>query len=197
VVVTYRLAHLSPHLSPTMPQPTKLINGVPTEVRFAPGRLPTGQAATIPIYTFENLEQANINSLKNKAKFLAEKIGEQSLPPVPVLKDEVLAWIIDTQIKVAKVAGVGGVTPRHLGVPDNWESPDDQGYFGGDHILPACAENYIKSTGLSMDKLQPSHRGLSFAENMQVNRQEAANGFHHSRMRNEHGSFYEQGSFRM
>ena len=101
------------------------------------------------------------------------------------------------QIKVLNVSGVGGVTPRHLGVPPDWESADDAGFFGGDGRLPACADNYLNSSGLPMEKLQPHHRGLNFTDNMHVNRQEAANGFYHSRMRNEHGHFYQDGSFQM
>eukprot|EP00322_Chrysochromulina_rotalis_P020800 CAMPEP_0115832792 /NCGR_PEP_ID=MMETSP0287-20121206/2841_1 /TAXON_ID=412157 /ORGANISM="Chrysochromulina rotalis, Strain UIO044" /LENGTH=179 /DNA_ID=CAMNT_0003286189 /DNA_START=34 /DNA_END=573 /DNA_ORIENTATION=- len=179
-----------------MPHPTTHHNGVPTEVRFETGQLPTGQAATIPIYTFDNLEQMNLLSLRNKAKFLVGRIGERALPPLPALRDEIIGWIVDVQIKACTARGIGGVTPRHLGVPANWETADDQNFFGGDGQLPSCADNYRNSTGLPMEKLQPLHRGLSFVDNMHVNRIEAANGFQQSRARNEHGHFY-NGGFQM
>ena len=184
--------------APTMPQPNTMINGVPTECVFKAGQLPTGLATRIPIYTFENLEQSKTTSLKNKALDLQQKIGGNALPPVPALRDELLAWIVDVQIKTIKASGIGGVTPRHLGVPDDWGAVDDSaGFFGGDGVLPSSAGNYLNANELPMEKLQPRHRGLSFTDNMHVNQIEATNGFVHSRMRNNSSHFYQNGTFQM
>ena len=195
-----RIPRTPPSQNPTipMPQPNTMINGVPTECVFKAGQLPTGLATRIPIYTFENLEQSKTTSLKNKALDLQQKIGGNALPPVPALRDELLAWIVDVQIKTIKASGIGGVTPRHLGVPDDWGAVDDSaGFFGGDGVLPSSAGNYLNANELPMEKLQPRHRGLSFTDNMHVNQIEATNGFVHSRMRNNSSHFYQNGTFQM
>lgn len=177
-----------------MPQPSAHVSGAPAEVKFAAGQLPTGQPATIPMYTFDQLDQSNPTSLRNKTRFLLDKIGQDALPPLPVQKDDVLAWVIDVQIKVATAAGFKGVTPRALGVPDDWAPADvlshtTGAWFGGDHELSSGQRWALAPADITLDKLQPAHRGLSFEENMHTNRQEAVNGFHNSRIRNQGGSF--------
>ena len=184
--------------TPTMPQPSTHFSGVPTEVRFTAEQLKAGQGVTIPIYTFAQLEQCKLNSLRDKARFLVDKIGEDAFPPLPALANELLLWIIEAQIAVVDIVGYVGVTPRHLGVPADFCVNEGPSFFGGDRVLSSSQHNYLAHPGqLSMDKLQPAHRGLSFAQAGQVNRQEASDGFNNSRLRNEHGSFYQQGSFRM
>ena len=59
---------------PSLVAPTTNAMGMPTEIRFdQPGMLPSGKIATIPIYTFEQLEQMPIMTLKNKAKGLVDE----------------------------------------------------------------------------------------------------------------------------
>lgn len=174
---------------------------MPTEVRFHPGQLPSGRAANFTMFTFDQLDQMNPATLRNKCRDLVEKIGEESLPPMPVVKDEVIAWFIDVQCTVARAAGYPGATPRHLGVPDDWAPADvlssnTAEYFGGDERLAASQKWALKGSGLTFDQLQPSHRGgLSFEEHSYVNQQEAAVGFQNSRLRNQGGSFAARGGF--
>ena len=76
-------------------------------------------------YTFQQLDQCNVGSVRNKARFLVDKIGEQALPPLKAsgTKDELVAWILDVQIKTIAIgAKIVGVTPRHLGAPADWQA---------------------------------------------------------------------------
>uniref|UniRef100_A0A7S2MIZ4 Uncharacterized protein n=1 Tax=Haptolina brevifila TaxID=156173 RepID=A0A7S2MIZ4_9EUKA len=173
-----------------MPQPTQYASGLPSEITFTADQLPwTNQNATIPIYTFQQLDQCNVTSIRNKARFLVDKIGEQALPPLKAsgTKDELMAWIIDVQIKTIAIgAKIVGVQPRHLGAPADWGNADDMGYFGGDNYLAKSTENYANGNlpPQPMHKVQPAHRGLNFEESQIVNREEAASGFSQAKARN-------------
>jgi len=140
-------------------------------------------------YTFQQLDQCNVGSVKNKARFLVDKIGEQALPPLKAsgTKDELVAWIIDVQIKTIAIgAKIVGVQPRHLGVPTDWAAADDVGYFGGDNYLAKSTENYMTGNlpPQPMHKVQPNHRGLSMEDAQMVNREEAQMGFSQAKARN-------------
>jgi hypothetical protein len=177
-----------------MPQPSVHLSGAPTEIKFTAGQLPSGAAATIPIYLFGQLDQFTLPTLRAKARSLAETIGAASLPPAPSQRDELIAWVIDVQIRAAAAAGHAYVTPRALGVPDGWVPSDllsysTQGHFGGDGALSASQQWALQGGEITLDKLQPNHRGLSYDENAWVNQQEAAHGYQESRLRNMGGSF--------
>jgi len=172
-----------------MPQPTKFASGLPSEIMFTADQLPwTGRDATIPIYTWQQLDQCNVNSVRNKARFLVDKIGEQALPPLNAsgTKEEVVAWIIDVQIKTIAIGTrIVGVTPQHLGAPADLAAPDDEGYFGGDNYLARSTENYLQNkTHQPMHKVQPAHRGLGMEDSQIVNREEANMGFNQAKQRN-------------
>ena len=140
-------------------------------------------------YTFQQLDQCNVQSIRSKARFLVDKIGEEALPPLKSsgTKDEVLAWIIDVQIKTIAIgAKIVGVTPRHLGAPSDWGVDDDQGYFGGDNFLAKSTENYSHGNlpAQPMHKVQPAHRGLNMEDSSLINREEANMGFQQAKSRN-------------
>ena len=171
---------------PSLVAPTTNAMGMPTEIRFdQPGMLPSGKVATIPIYTFEQLEQMPIMSLKNKAKGLIETIGEQAVPPIAGHGQEYLMrYIMDVQISLCMTIGLR-VNFRSFGAPADYGAEDDSGYFGGDGAMPSLAKNALGADYRKpLHLVQPAHRDLSFEDSVAINQQEAHANMMAARRRN-------------
>jgi hypothetical protein len=112
--------------------PTTNVHGLPTEVRFEAHQLPSGKKATIPVLSFEQLEQYPLQTLKMKARNLVETIGESALPPLRGMstQKQLINYILDVQISLCATIGVR-VNAYNFGIPADWTDEDDQGYFGG------------------------------------------------------------------
>jgi len=172
--------------------PTTNVHGLPTEVRFEAHQLPSGKKATIPVLSFEQLEQYPLQTLKMKARNLVETIGESALPPLRGMstQKQLINYILDVQISLCATIGVR-VNAYNFGIPADWTDEDDQGYFGGDGSLPKNAENFLQADYRKpMQMIQPAHRELDHSAAIEVNQAEAAMGFQRSKARN-------QGSIRL
>ena len=111
-----------------MPQPTQNVHGLPTEIRFEEHQLPSGKKATIPVFTFEQLEQFPLQALKNKARGLVETIGAEALPPLTGMstQEKLINYILDVQISLCRTVGLR-VSLAAFGVPKDWSTADDLG----------------------------------------------------------------------
>jgi hypothetical protein len=94
---------------------------MPTEIRFTADQLPSGKAATIPVLTFEQLEQFPLMTLKNKARWLVETIGESALPSLSGVASQhaLMEYIMDVQISLCATIGLR-VNKRNFGAPADW-----------------------------------------------------------------------------
>lgn len=161
--------------------------GIPSEITFEAHQLPTGQRATIPVFTFAQLSAFNAPTLKNKARNLIDKIGAEALPKLNANSEiGLINYILDVQISMcASVMGVV-LSPQNFGAPPNYGREDDQGYFGGDGALAKNVENYMQADYRKpMHLVQPAHRGLGREESAQVNLDEANAAYERTRMRNQ------------
>ena len=106
--------------------PTTNNKGLPTEIRFEANQLPSGKKATIPVHTFEQLEQYQLQMLKLKARNLVETIGVDALPPLQGLntQKQLINYILDVQISMCATVGLR-VHPAAFGVPADWNDHDD------------------------------------------------------------------------
>ena len=164
---------------------TNASSGLPTEIRFSEQQLPSGKKATIPVYTYEQLEQWSVMALKNKAKSLQETIGESALPPISGgSQTYLMRWIMDVQISLCATIGLR-VNFQNFGAPADFDSSDDKGYFGGDGAMPHLANNFIEADSRKpLHLVQPAHRNLTQEDSIAINQQEAAVGFAAARRRN-------------
>lgn len=177
---------------PSLVAPTTNVNGMPTEIRFEASQLPSGKRATIPIYTFDQLEQYPLQTLKLKARTLVETIGEGAVPPLAgkSTQQQLISYILDIQISLCATIGLR-VGIYHFGTPTDWTSADDSGYFGGDGKLASHHHNFLEADYRKpMQSIQPAHRELDHRAAIEVNQAEATMGFHASKARN-------QGSIRL
>jgi hypothetical protein len=160
--------------------------GIPSEIKFQANQLPTGMAATLPVFTYQQLQAFNQPTLKNKARNLVDKIGAEALPPLNVNSEEgLIAYIMDVQISMCASAFGKVLTPQNFGAPADFGSADDKGYFGGDGTLAMNVKNYMEADYRKpMHMIQPAHRGLSKEESAQVNLDEANAAFERTRARN-------------
>jgi hypothetical protein len=171
---------------PSLVAPTHNALGVPTEIRFDASQLPSGKAATFPIWTFDQLDNMPLMTLKNKARGLVETIGEGALPPLSGSpgKEGLMTYIMDVQISLCATIGLR-CTMQAFGAPRDWNGVDDQGYFGGDGAMPLNAKNYLEADYRKpMQNVQPAHRGLSMHDAAEVNQAEANMGFEAAKRRN-------------
>jgi hypothetical protein len=106
---------------PSLVAPTTSVSGMPTEIRFTADQLPSGKAATIPVLTFEQLEQFPLMTLKNKARWLVETIGESALPSLSGVASQhaLMEYIMDVQISLCATIGLR-VNKRNFGAPADW-----------------------------------------------------------------------------
>ena len=173
---------------PSLVAPTTNQNtGMPTEIRFEASQLPSGKKATIPVWTFEQLEQFPVMTLKNKARGLVETIGEGAVPPIAGVSTQtaLINYIIDIQISLCRTVGLR-VSAASFGVPADWGGAADEGYFGGDGALPLNANNFLAADHRKpMHLIQPAHRQLDHAAAIEVNQAEAALGYAKSKARNQ------------
>lgn len=169
---------------------TNAATGMPTEVRFEAHQLPSGRAGTFPIFTFSQLDNMPLMTIKLKAKGLVESIGESALPPLSSAagKEPLMNYIMDVQISLLMAVGLRA-TPQDFGAPMDWGTSDDLGYFGGDGQMPLNAKNFLEADFRKpMNNIQPAHRGLSMQDACDVNQAEAQMGYEASKRRNQ-GSF--------
>ena len=156
-------------------------------MRFTAQQLPTGQAATIAIFTYQQLDQANNMALRARAQDLQKKIGAEALPHLnpSAGKETLITFIIDVQVSMM-ASGLGmRVTPQFFGAPTDFADDDDEGYFGGDgYLARKDKEVASREYNVAMENVQPNHRGLSREDHVQVNLEEAHQGFQRSKMRN-------------
>mmetsp|Transcript_43018 Transcript_43018/g.113000 ORF Transcript_43018/g.113000 Transcript_43018/m.113000 type:complete len:181 (-) Transcript_43018:284-826(-) len=161
--------------------------GIPAEIKFEAHQLPTGKAATLPVFTYAQLAQFNVQTLKNKARNLVDKIGAEALPKLNVVSEAgLINWIIDVQISMC--ASYNGVvlSPLNFGAPADLGKVDDDGYFGGDGYLAKNVENMMQADYRKpMHMVQPAHRGLSSDIAAQVNLDEANAAYQRTRARNQ------------
>jgi len=171
---------------PSLVAPTHNALGMPTEIRFDATQLPSGKAATFPIFTFDQLDNMPLMTLKNKARGIVETIGAEALPPLSAAagKEALINYIMDVQISLCATIGLR-VTVQHFGAPNDWGGAEDQGYFGGDGMLAHNAKNYLEADYRKpMQNIQPAHRGLSMQDACEVNQAEASMGFEAAKARN-------------
>ena len=171
---------------PSLVAPSHNALGVPTEIRFDASQLPSGKAATFPIFTFDQLDNMPLMTLKNKARGMVETIGANALPPLSGAagKEALMNYIMDVQGSRCATVGLR-CTMQHFGAPQDWGNVDDQGFFGGDGALPLNAKNYLEADYRKpMANIQPAHRGLSMQDACEVNQAEAAMGFEAAKARN-------------
>merc|ERR1711998_309874 len=110
--------------------------GIPSEIKFEAHQLPTGQAATLPVFTYQQLQAFNQPTLKNKARNLVDKIGAEALPKLTANSEEALiGYILDVQISMCASVYGKVLTPQNFGAPLDFGTADDKGYFGGDGHL--------------------------------------------------------------
>ena len=171
---------------PSLVAPTTNSAGMPTEIRFTAEQLPSGKQATIAIHTFEQLENFPLMTLKNKARDLVETIGESAVPSLNGVAGQrkLIEYIMDIQISLCATIGLR-VRKQHFGAPADWDTADDQGYFGGDGALPSNAKNFLEANySKPMGLIQPKHRGLGYEDSAEVNRAEAADAYNAAKLRN-------------
>ena len=165
---------------------TNQASGLPTEIRFEANQLPSGKRATIPVYTFDQLDQFPLQTLKLKARDLVETIGPDAVPSLSGVstQQKLINYIIDVQISMCATVGLR-VNMYNFGCPLDWNEKDDEGYFGGDGALAANSANFLGADYRKpMHLIQPAHRGLDFAAATEVNQAEAHMGFEASKNRN-------------
>jgi len=161
------------------------------QIRFEADQLPSGKKATIPIYTFEQLDQANTASLKNKSRFLVETIGQDALPDLGRVAGNkgIIDYILDVQVSMLRTIGLRA-TPQDFGAPADWMRSDDAGYFGGDGQLAQNEKTYLQTDfNKPLQSIQPAHRNLTQADAIEINQFEARNGFEASKRRNQGSVF--------
>ena len=68
-----------------------------------------GKKACIPIYTFEQLEQYPLQTLKLKARNLVETIGAEALPSLAGIatQEKLINYILDVQISMCATGKPG------------------------------------------------------------------------------------------
>ena len=146
----------------------------------------TGKKACIPIYTFEQLEQYPLQTLKLKARTLVETIGAEALPSLAGIatQEKLINYILDVQVSMCATVGLK-VSMQAFGTPSSWHEPDDRGYFGGDGNIASHTNNFLEADYCKpMHLIQPKHRTLSHEDAVEVNQAEATMGFEASKQRN-------------
>ena len=146
----------------------------------------TGKKACIPIYTFEQLEQYPLQTLKLKARTLVETIGAEALPSLAGIatQEKLINYILDVQVSMCATVGLK-VSMQAFGTPSSWHEPDDRGYFGGDGNIASHTNNFLEADYRKpMHLIQPAHRDLDHATHIEVNQLEAHRGMMASKQRN-------------
>ena len=146
----------------------------------------TGKKACIPIYTFEQLEQYPLQTLKLKARTLVETIGAEALPSLAGIatQEKLINYILDVQVSMCATVGLK-VSMQAFGTPSSWHEPDDRGYFGGDGNIASHTNNFLEADYRKpLHLVQPAHRDLSFEDSVAINQQEAHIAMQAARRRN-------------
>lgn len=177
---------------PPAPRPRRPLTRPPaarrarSEIRFTAEQLPTGKAAKLDIFTYEQLEQKTLQNLKLLARNMREKIGEDAVPAITVAggAPAVINWILDVQVSMCASVGLR-IDPTAFGAPWDLGSTEKDEYFGGDGEIAACTAAAMEADHRKpLTSMQPAHRGLSREDAADLNMQEAAHGAHLNRERN-------------